>query len=273
MICAPPLSPGHESRFALATPDGFTLYGIRNNAGDTPSDRLMIIAHGLGGYATEYLHQTAAHYFVAKGYDVVRFFFYTCEKNARRLSQCMLKDHVADLNLVIAHFRPEYQNVFIAGHSYGGMTALMANPDVNAVSMWDSTLFPYKDFWDRESRYDERLDCYILDYGYEVLVSKAMVEESSAFDFAFTKKLANAMTAPVQLLVADEGLRTKGQQSTFKEFPEPSDFALIPGAGHCFTEGGAIFDLLDKTYYWFGRFQGADAGTAPGKLRQLRGRR
>jgi pimeloyl-ACP methyl ester carboxylesterase len=242
-----------ESRFALDTPDGFRIYGILNRAA-APAEKLLVIAHGVTGFPGEWLHQSAARYFAARGYDVVRFAFYSGEDNARKLLNCTLQTHAADLGLVLAGKRAGYKKVFVAGHSYGGMTTLLANPDVNAVTMWDSTLWPYKEFWERETRFDEESGLYFFDYGFAVAVSPEMVAEGSAYDFDRVAALAQQMKAPVQMIGASDGIRTDGQKRVFACFPGRKDFALIPGSGHEFTEGETVFALLEKTYDWFERF-------------------
>lgn len=242
-----------EERFSIATPDGKRIYGVVNRAQD-PAGKLLVIAHGVTGFPGEWLHKSAALWFSARGYDVIRFAFYSGEPDARKLTDCTLETHAQDLNLVIAEKRKGYEKLFVAGHSYGGMTALIANPDVDAATFWDSTLYSYKEFWERETRYDERSGLYFFDYGFAVPVSPAMVEEGSACDFDKVAALAGRMKAPVQILGAGDGIREDGQRRVYACFREPKDFAIIPGSGHEFTEGGTVFELLEKTYGWFERF-------------------
>lgn len=250
----PLFSAGVESDFTLETRDGFTLYGIRNAVVAKPAEKLFVIAHGVTGFPTEYLHQMAARYFVGKGYDVVRFCFYTDQPDARKMKNCTLEDQVADLRLVIEKMRPGYGKVFVAGHSYGGMTAMLANPDVDAISMWDSTLWSYKEFWERETRPDTSYGCRAFDYGFSVPVGEKMFAEGVSYTPDRTMPLARAMKSPVQVMAAGEDVRRRGQEEIFSVLPSPKDFAVIEGAGHEFTEGDTVFDLLDRTYEWFERF-------------------
>ncbi len=240
--------------FTLPTDDGFTLYGILNEAVVPGDGKLLVIMHGMGGHPMEYLHQTAMRYFTQAGYDVARFSFYSSEDDSRKLRHCLLKNQVADLHNVLAHFRGKYKKTCVAGHSYGGMTALVANPDVAAVSLWDSSLYPYHEYWARETSYEERLGYYVLDYGYEILVSKAMVEESCSYDMAAMEKLAQDFRSPFHIGVAGAHVDRPGQKQVFDLIRTPKKYSFIAGADHDFASGSTVFELMDETHEFFERF-------------------
>lgn len=246
------IHPVRDETFALSTPDGFKIYGLYNKS-PNPNGKLLIIAHGLTGHTREYLHQMAARHFTGAGYDVVRMEFYGDEPGARRLYEANLKLHVQDLKQVLAHFRGDYKKVFIAGHSYGGMTSMLLNPEVDAISMWDSSLYPYKEWWAWSTRYAPEHNCYLMYTGTESIISAQMVEEGSSWDWDKTSAAARAMKAPVQLMIAGLHVERPGQMKLFNEFPEPKDVRTFQ-AGHDFFENDTVFDLLQQTQAWFDRF-------------------
>ncbi len=250
----PVISAGHEEAFILGLPDGFKLYGAINRPRENAAGKLLVIAHGLGGFTGEYMHQMAARYFIYHGYDVVRLSFYSPEPDARRLSGTTLAQQVQDLQAVLSHFADGYDKVYVAGHSYGGMTTLIANPDIEAVSLWDSSLYPYTDFWARESRVMETCGCTVLDYGYEAVVSPEMIAEGQGYDWDKVQALAEAMRAPTQIIVAGAHIKRPGQKQVYDVLPAPKDYITIDGADHEFVNGDTVYQLLDNTRLWFERF-------------------
>lgn len=246
---------GPDEGFFLPTPDGFCIYGVVNKAiADKPARKLLVLAHGLTGHYSEYIFMMARDFFTARGYDVVRFDFYSSEPKARSLRDCLLQTHIQDLEQVLAHFREGYDSVFVAGHSYGGMTTLVANPDVNAISLWDSSLYPYREYWEREARYLPELDCYALYTGINALVGKAMVEESCRYDLEKMRNVAEALKPPAQIIAAAEHVKRPGQKQVFDMLPDPKDYTEVKGAHHDFCENDTAQILMNKTWEWFERF-------------------
>lgn len=143
--------------------DGVPVYYTLNKAKSDNSNKLIIIGHGLTGNRFEYIHQIAAPLMNDAGYDVIRIAFYADPKDAQKLDDCTVQTHADDLNDLLAQVSKDYNKVYYAGHSYGGLTALLANPDVHATAFWDSTYVP--DFWDNEAKYIPELNCFALGWG------------------------------------------------------------------------------------------------------------
>ena len=240
-----------ERPFELPTTPPFRIYGLYNQAGDEPSDRLVILLHGLTGFITEYMHITAAHRFAAEGYDVLRPAFYSSEEDARRFEDCTLAEHVADLNTILDAYAPAYKEIYICGHSYGGMTAMMANPDITAVSLWDSSLYPYVDYWERETRWSDRYQVRVYDYGYLIPAGEEMVKDAARYTLDVVEKAARAMKARTQLVISGAHVDRPGQRQAFSFFPDPKRCDTIEDADHDFVNLGTMDKLLDVTLDWF----------------------
>ena len=233
--------------------DGKTIYYMYNQAGEKPSDRVIILGHGLTGHPYEYLHQIAYRHFNAQGYDTIRIAYYGEEKDARNLSECTIKTHADDLNNLIASIRGEYQKVFYCGHSYGGITALLANPDINATAFWDSTYIP--DFWDDFSTYLPELDCYRLDWGVEALTSKAMYEEAKKLTKDVMKEYAYQYKNPSIVCIAGANTAmSECRRGLFRDLPDPKKETTIDGATHCFFEKDTATELAQETLTWFEKY-------------------
>ncbi len=241
-----------EKNFTLATADGFIIHGILNQ-GDTPSDKALVLSHGLTGFPQEHLHQSARRHFVAAGYDVIRFYYYCELEKARHFSNCTLALHANDLNTVVNHFRPAYKKLYVAGHSYGGLTALMANPTVDAISFWDSSFLPYDSFWKSEAVFIPALDCYKMNWGWDILVGKAMLEEARDLTLDRVAGFALNLKAPGQVILAASSA-TNNKSQLFDALKDPKDFHIVPGSSHTFPELDVVDDLLATTTRWLARF-------------------
>lgn len=241
-----------ETLFTIPTDDGAVIHGILNR-GDAPADKAVILSHGLTGFPQEHLHQSARRHFVRAGYDVIRFYYYCELEKARHFSNCTLALHAADLNTVTNHFRPAYKKLYIAGHSYGGLAALMADPAAEAISFWDSSFLPYDSFWKSEAVFVPALDCYKMNWGWDILVGKRMVEEARDLIFDRVAGLALNLRAPGQVILAASSA-TNNKSQLYDALPAPKDFHIVPGSSHTFPEQDVVDDLLQATGRWFGGF-------------------
>ena len=243
-----------EEKFSLRAEDAKDIYFVLNKLDDKPCDRVIVIGHGLTGHIDEALHHYAKTFFIKDGNaHVARLSFYSADENARNLSECTVDTHARDLNQLVAHLSQKYSKVFYVGHSYGGLTALLANPDVVATCFWDSTYLPA--FWDTEAQYNEALDAYIIGWGVDTIASKAMVEEAKALTAEAMKQKAADYKSPACVVLAganDESI--EGRQKLFDDLPNPKKQIVIADADHCFTNGLTVYELLSETANWFAEF-------------------
>lgn len=234
----------------ISAPDGKNIYYYLDNAQPAESKQLIIIGHGMTGHPNEYLHQTAYRYFTNCGFDVCRISFYDTQENARALRECTLAVHASDLNHVVRNLSSSYENIFYAGHSYGGLTGLIANPDVTATTFWDSTYIP--DLWDTISSYVPELDCYKINWETEILVSKEMIEEAAQLTYEKIKEYAEIFKSPALVALAGENPRLlkQGKQLT-ADLKVPTQQTIIKGADHCFYNKNTAQELATQTAVWF----------------------
>lgn len=250
---------GLEETFALDSGDGFTIYGRINRAHARVATRAVVLCHGLTGHINEHHFQEAKRFFAARGYDVIRFSFYSEEENARQIVDCSVAVHVSDLRIVLAHFALQYEKLFVAGHSYGGLTVLMANPEnVAAASFWDASYVAAGEnpLWEKYWQYDEAQDtCLIIWPPISAVVGKNFYNERKSFTRKFLDDYAESFVAPAQVLAAGAySENIPNQKTLFDCLASEKEFYLISGATHVFVEGDTVFDLLEKTYQWFERF-------------------
>lgn len=243
-----------ETVFMLPTKDAKSIYCVLNQCGSAPAESVVVLSHGLTGGPYEYMHQAARDYFNARGYDVVRFAYYWNLPECRMLEDTTLEIHGRDLNTVIGHVRETYRNIFVCGHSYGGLTLLFANPRVNALSFWDAA---YRPGWVVNAATIPSGETCVIFGGKRSLIGTAMAEEAARLvqtpsELAYR---AGAILTPSQIVVAGAG----DKQATLNDLMQcltcPKEMHTVPGADHNFYYKDTMQDLLRLTESWFWRHQ------------------
>jgi|GEM_PF-2179186 len=246
-----------EEKFSVDTSDGKKIYGIKNYT-DGKKKSAIFIVHGLGGSLTEYQHKRAADFFQSE-YDVYRFNLYSAHKNARKLIDCNLKVHAADLKTILDFYAKDYDGIYLIGHSYGATTVMVTQPkneNIKAVSLWDPTFNPsrFKDIPENKSLIEHH-KFRTLNWGMNVLATHELFDEAAKLDADICIKLANNFGHPVQVIHAREGLFIEDEVS-FHSFGHKENVReIIEGAGHCFCENNTCDELLDRTSKWFKKFE------------------
>lgn len=244
-----------ENQIRIPAGDGKNIYCLKSQYAQTLSRKIVLTAHGLTGSPKEFIHQMARNYFLDRGYDVCRMAFYSGEDDARTLQDCDLNVHAADLNSVIKALKQDYDDIYVAGHSYGGTTILYACPDVKALAFWDPAALPS---W--PNRLTHLPDCQAHIYpsnGVCKVIGQKMVDEARALTADVISGKIKQITSPSIVLLAEaEYLTNKGtnRKMVYDGLVCEKEFHFIPKADHCFTVQMTVLDLLEKTYNWFERF-------------------
>ncbi len=247
-----------ETTWTLPTPDGKTIYGVTNSSGAGATAAIFMV-HGFTGNMYQYPFKRAADFLSAKGYDVYRFNLYDGRKGGRNLIDCTLLTHAEDLNTIMAKFGPGYTQNFVIGHSYGGPTIMLANPqNITAASLWDPSYNitqMNKDLPDSITKIGGHL---ILNVGISYVLSSSMEEHAGTLDEPACIKLAEAFNAPVQVVLAGDGYYVK-QSHSYHSHGKPENLAknrqdVVPGTTHCFHEADTCEVLLAKTHAFFQQF-------------------
>lgn len=243
-----------EQTWQLETPDGHKIYGVLNGTG-RPASAAIFIVHGLTGHMNEYAFKRAADHF-SSAYDVYRFNLYDGAEKGRALTDCTIQTHADDLQLVLSHFGKSYQHVFLIGHSYGGPTVMLANPDkVTAVSLWDPSFDLHHIQSEFSSAYQACGEVYCVHWGTTYLIGRAMYEEAGRLDQPACRELARAFRTPVQVIHAGDGFFVKAEESYHTGGDLRNIREVVDGSVHCFYEGNTCDDLLRKTASWFEQFK------------------
>jgi|TARA_R110002126_G_scaffold13118_1_gene55896 hypothetical protein len=234
-----------------------THYAARNDKG---CKRLIINIHGLTESQWGYLQLNSVTPFTDAGYDVFNFSFYDRLPKSRRLSTSTLSTHQDDLMHVINHFKAEYDSLYLTAHSLGGLVSLILNPkDIKAISFWDPA-FDVTHFWNVAQCLTplKEKDAYILDYGAEYVIGRAMVEEITHYPNAACLALAETFSTPAQLIIPEQSIFMASPHTSPAEyerkFTNGAELITINQTDHCFYGTGKDLALFKNTLNWFNRF-------------------
>lgn len=239
----------------IKAPDGITIYGVTDYAfEDRPSDKALVLVHGLTGHINEYHMKGAANYFSAHGYDVIRFNLYP-GGDGRHLIDTNLQDYASDLNTVLKSKTNTYNKIFIAGHSYGGPTIMIAQPDTaTALSLWDPTFDLSTRFAKGRFIFEQQGALNIWKRGVDVVLGDKLINEyRDRYDaeecLALSRNIAHV---PIQVIAADEA-NGSDPQSWHSAGHADNHRHIIQNCDHCFWRGRTFDEVLDLSHQWFER--------------------
>ena len=196
----------------------------------------------------EHLFYNGARFFDKHGISTLRFNLYDWQDDARKLIDCTLETHAQDLDTVVAYLRKKnVKRITAVGHSYGGPTILLSRrKDFEGVVLWDPAYDSYETLF-KNNKHIKEINLYRIEGGYEVLVGKAMHEESKEVDW---DNLIQHIRVPVKIICAGKGALIAGGKKYYKQANNPKEFSIIDGANHNFFEEGTLEKLLDGTLAW-----------------------
>lgn len=242
-----------QTELSIKVEDGVSAYGRLHGSPEKP---LVIIVHGIPGSINDGLHEHAASWFSKNGFAAFRFNLYGWQADARQLKDCTLKTHAADLDAIVKYFREQgAKSIFVAGHSFGGVTTLLSQTqEFDKAVLWD----PSFDISFTKEKYDcpggtyvKELDGYLMRWGANVVVGKAMADEVDNLDWS---SLATDFHKPLRIIAAEKGVLVPGAKKYFAAANGPKDWSMITGATHSFDDSDEIREqLFVLTKEWFER--------------------
>lgn len=228
-----------ETPLTLKTPDGKEIFGTLNK-GRIPTDKLLVFVHGLGAHANGHVFYNAARYFPTQGIDTCRFDLYPGGATGRFLRECTVETHVSDLNLVLGQLRPQYERVFLAGYSMGGMVVQLADEKLfDALILIASAAREVLDDTPIITPYGQE---YVANFGVQYLLSKEMF--ASMKDLPSISEAAQKISKPLLVVCGgNDTFMSYSRQYHDMASSSIKRFKVIPGTGHNFNEGNTAQDL------------------------------
>jgi pimeloyl-ACP methyl ester carboxylesterase len=213
--------------------DGKLSYSLLNRA---DSDEFVIYLHGLASHTGRTLPFTIANHLNTHGFNVLRLGLYDERERARKVRECTLETHTHDLNTAVDFVRAEYKpkRIHVIGHSFGGLTILLGNPNVDSAILLDPSHPDINPF--RKAQYVAELDAYLRSScGLDYLIGPAMVEEYNALeDGGFT----SGYHIPSLIITAEDSSLAKTGPLYARALADQTEIkqVTIAGAGHGFLE-------------------------------------
>ncbi|MBI2551705.1 alpha/beta fold hydrolase [Candidatus Uhrbacteria bacterium] len=241
-----------EQEVKIKTKDGKTIYGFLRGSVRKP---VVVFVHGLLGSMHQHIFYNGARFFERHGFSSFRFNLYDWRRGARKLHECTLEVHAADLDLVIEYLRSKgARKVFAVGHSYGGPTILMSKKkQYDAVVLWDSSYGQSVTF--KKARYLKELDAYMETWSHRIIFGKKMAKEANQITPAKSRALIQELRIPVKIVVAEKGILVKGGKQYFSAANSPKSFAIVKGADHSFNRAGNEEALFRETLVWLRKWR------------------
>ncbi|MFT4249748.1 MAG: alpha/beta hydrolase [Candidatus Woesearchaeota archaeon] len=223
----------------LCTPDDHNIYCTFDSANHS---QVVIFVHGFTGSQFEMQYLSAIHLFLKNGFDTCRFDFYSRKPLSRPLKESSVSSHVQDLRVVIDECMSRYEEVFLVGHSLGGVVILSSElSEVSAVVLWDPTC-TWKSLEEKKAKFVSGVDAYVFSWGVYFLVSKELVSEMLSLDMSV---LVSNVSVPCKFVFASNS----SKYSSWKPFLSSlnAEVAVVSGASHGFVEEGALEELFSET--------------------------
>jgi dienelactone hydrolase len=238
--------------YLIDLPDNLQVMGtLRGRI--SPDLPLCLLTHGSLGYGDDLIQYNAARALSAAGIASLRLsVFGGAADNLRNRLEVTQQDYADDVTTVTDHLRNQgISKLFGAGHSAGGLALLMASPKVqlDAMVLWDPShgllWEKYKGLSDGEEIMG---DLIVQRKGDAHVRSKRQVDfEHNMGDT--THCAANKQN--LLIISAGQGELTDYGKQYIDAALEPKKHIILPEAGHCFTEGETLQELLGLTATWF----------------------
>ena len=241
-----------ELPFSLHTHDHKRIQGTvrpANAPAGNKATAAIIFVHGLTGHSSEHIFYNGARFFQAKGVDAIRFDLYPGGVNGRLLAECTITTHVGDLNLVLEHFRPKYEKIYLVGHSLGAVTVLSAKVSLaDALILWAPAASEI--LLNKELPIIKLLkgtELYKTCWAVESIVGTQMAQQM--FHFPKAAIAAQKLTRPTFIACGEEDVFADSAKVYFDHCPStPKGLHLIKGAGHNFNEGDTAAELHEASW-------------------------
>lgn len=230
-----------ETTITIPTLDKHIIYGTHIYP-EQKQSALIIFVHGIMGSQHEQHYIRAPFYFCKRGFDIFRFDQYSRGDKARQLSECSITIHSQDLNEIIKYFKPQYEKIYIVGHSLGALVTLKADlDDVEKIILLDPSR-GMRNIEEKGIIYDEEKDYYVAKKGIEILLGEEMIKEwREASDL---QPYIEKIKQPCKFIFAGN--------CDFKEGWLPligdMEHVIIASAGHCFFEIGTTKQMFKEIY-------------------------
>ena len=239
-----------EKDIQIKASDGMTIKGILygNN-----KEKLVIFLHGLANvYRDTYLIRHSVEFFIEKGYSVFIYNQYSDDdkdgKKPRALyGSVTLLRHSEDVKDVVKHLEEQYDNLFLIGHSFGGLTLSQSNIKCKSQALWDPTFDVTG--WRNEDNISYMGKVPTLTwFGLKYVINEEMVDGAEKITKDVAEKWCRAIQSPT--LVVNTTACHEWNKYYKDYLPSHSEFETMD-TSHTFHHFGKVQELCEKTHTFF----------------------
>jgi pimeloyl-ACP methyl ester carboxylesterase len=234
-----------EKLFKINASDAKLIYGYFHQP-KLPTNKAVILIHGLTGSMNQYLILTFARHIAEKGIAVFRFDQYSRQEVARKFSESTISTHISDTKFVMQYARSlGYEELTLIGHSLGGPIAIFsADNDTKSLLLWEPTATPSErvKFW---QTYDEKHNISYLDWNMKIILEDSYIESAKNCPSAY--KHISTLKLPIKIISAELGGTLDFARQYVENAGQKCEFVIVPNAGHDFSEEHAISTLIEES--------------------------
>ena len=234
-----------ETNLDVPLADGKKIHGILRGSLDG-SMPLAIMMHGRPGQGNELLQYLGARYLYERGIATLRLSMYDFGKEYRSIVDCTLDDHIADFNDVVKYVRTAgAKQVFAIGHSYGGLTILGSDAQLDGAILWDPThgLAWHDPVFDEPEYPEKTIENLVIGlggYGY-VYGSEQAAADKALGD---TTNWAARKGYPMKFILAAAGPLAAYAKRYYEIADEPKKLVEMQNAHHQFEDSDVVVEQL-----------------------------
>ncbi|MDO8240807.1 MAG: alpha/beta fold hydrolase [Candidatus Moranbacteria bacterium] len=240
-----------EKEFRIKAKDGKQIYCKLRGSLEKP---VIVFVHGFTGHMDEHLFYNAARFFEKKGFASLRFNLYGDQDDARKLHECDLQTHAADLDRVVSYLKKKKaQDIFAVGHSYGGPTIFLSDTkNYRALVLWDAS-FHFKALF-KNKEYSKELKGFCKEWAFKFFIGQKFVTEAEKLEKTFWQTVSQNK-APTKVVLTENGnARSPLKKDFFTALNEPKEMLEMKKTGHTFSEDTAAEKLFQETLKWLRKF-------------------
>lgn len=225
-----------------------TLYG-------RSTDKLVVFLHGLTDvYQNSYLIKRSIELFLEKGYSVFAYNQYSDEEKDGKKPRALYEEvtllrHKEDSEDVFNFFKDQHKNIFLIGHSFGGLTLNRANIKCQSQAFWDPTF--HATGWGNEDDLSYIGNIPTVNWaGQKYIVNDFMIKDAEQITKEVAEKWCRALQTPTLVINTTD---CNDWNKDYKDcLPSHSKFETMQ-TSHTFHHLGKVEELCEKTHEFFNK--------------------
>jgi len=236
-----------EKEVNIKARDRLKIQGILYERG---RENLVIFLHGITGSIHEHHIKTGIEFFYNKNYSVYAYNQYSDEtlnkeKPRALYDKITIDRHIEDLEDVYDYFKNQYENIYLVGHSLGGLTILIANIPCKAQSLWDpSAAEPFS-----KKIYTTYKGLFAKQAGGKIAILNNNLEKNKKYyNIKRLVKICEKIKTPTHIIGASKAFGPKN--IVYSKYISNCLFESME-ADHNFTKLGQVKEICEKAYKWF----------------------